>query len=204
MRGLCVEAGGSLYYADCYNASPTSMKDALAHFLKISAGSEPRLFLLGSMAELGLAAHRHHKEIGFNLPYRAGDRAVLVGENAETYKLGMVESQWPEDAIEIFADSPSAKDSVAAFKGSVFAKGSRVCELENALPAAALAALDSEGARRIEPEPEPEPEEPEPPEEDDNAGADEFEDAEDFEDGEDSDVESADGNEDDEDERETI
>ena len=87
---------------------------------------------------------------------------MLVGENAETYKLGMVESQWPEDAIEIFADSASAKDSVAAFKGSVFAKGSRVCELENALPAAALAALDSEGARRIEPEPEPE--EPEPPE----------------------------------------
>ena len=73
---------------------------------------------------------------------------------------------------------------------------------KNALPAAALAALDSEGARRIEPEPEPE--EPEPPEEDDDAGADEFEDAEDFEDGEDSDVESADGNEDDEDERETI
>ena len=180
------------------------MKDALAHFLKISAGSEPRLFLLGSMAELGLAAHRHHKEIGFNLPYRAGDRAVLVGENAETYKLGMVESQWPEDAIEIFADSASAKDSVAAFKGSVFAKGSRVCELENALPAAALAALDSEGARRIEPEPEPEPEGPEPAEEDDDAGADEFEDAEDFEDGEDSDAESADGNEDDEDERETI
>ena len=130
----------------------------------------------------------------------------------------MVESQWPEDAIEIFADSASAKDSVAAFKGSVFAKGSRVCELENALPAAALAALDSEGARRIEPESEPEPEGPEPAEEDDDAGADEFEDAEedddagadefedaeDFEDGEDSDAESADGNEDDEDERETI
>lgn len=208
MRGLCASAGESLYYVDCYNASPTSMKDALAHFLKISDGGAPRLFLLGSMAELGLAAHRHHKEIGFNLPYRVGDRAALVGENAETYKLGMVESQWPEEAIEIFADSASAKDFVASFKGAVFAKGSRVCELENALPAAALAALDSEGARRIEPEPEPEPEEPETEPElsadGDDGGADEFEDGEDFGDAEDSDVESADENEDDEDERDTI
>ena len=120
----------------------------------------------------------------------------------------MVESQWPEEAIEIFADSASAKDFVASFKGAVFAKGSRVCELENALPAAALSALDSEGARRIEPEPEPEPEEPETEPElsadGDDGGADEFEDGEDFGDAEDSDVESADENEDDEDERDTI
>lgn len=208
MRGLCANAGGSLYYADCYNASPTSMKDALAHFLKISGGA-PRLFLLGSMAELGLAAHRHHKEIGLNLPYREGDRAVLVGENAETYKLGMLESAWPEDAIEVFADSDSARESVAAFKGSVFAKGSRVCALENALPAAALAALDSEAAREPEPEPEPESDEPEPEGEPEIPGAGDDGDGEEFEEGEDfdgggEDFPSESADEDDEDERDTI
>ena len=111
MRGMTVKARNSSYYADCYNASPTSMKDALAHFIKISGNSAPRLFVLGSMAELGLATHRHHKEIGYNLPYREGDKAILVGENAQIYKLGMTENQWPESAIEVFENAESAKGS---------------------------------------------------------------------------------------------
>lgn len=211
MRGLTVEVGGSKYYADCYNASPTSMKDALAHFIAKSTNETPRLFVLGSMAELGLAAHRHHKEIGYNLPYREGDRAVLIGENAETYKLGMTESKWPESAIAVFANSADAKDAVSAFEGNVFVKGSRVCALEKLLPDAVLAALDAPVLTpEVQPEPEPEEEPPAPaePEEDDEDEEefDEFADAEEDFDGDEDDEDETPAAEedDDEDERETI
>lgn len=216
MRGMTVKAGNSSYYADCYNASPTSMKDALAHFIKISDNSMPRLFVLGSMAELGLATHRHHKEIGYNLPYREGDKAILVGENAQIYKLGMTENQWPESAIEVFENAESAKSSVAAFEGSVFIKGSRVCELEKLLPDE-VAALLSENKQDAQSEAdkiqaqqdsdapgEIEESEEEPPEEDscEEFGEDgEEEDEVGDEDNEDSNEEDV---EDDEDERETI
>ena len=222
MRGMTVKAENSSYYADCYNASPTSMKDALAHFIKISGNSAPRLFVLGSMAELGLATHRHHKEIGYNLPYREGDKAILVGENAQIYKLGMTENQWPESAIEVFENAESAKGSVAAFEGSVFIKGSRVCELEKLLPDEVVNLLSENKqdaqteADKIQAQQESdapggiEESEEEPPEEDsdeefseDGEEEDEVGDG-DEDSGEDNEDSIEDGVEDDEDERETI
>lgn len=222
MRGMTVKAGNSSYYADCYNASPTSMKDALAHFIKITGNSAPRLFVLGSMAELGLATHRHHKEIGYNLPYREGDKAILVGENAQIYKLGMTENQWPESAIEVFENAESAKGSVAAFEGSVFIKGSRVCELEKLLPDEVVNLLsenkqdaqteadkiqaqqDSDAPGGIE-EREEEPPEEDSDEEFSEDGEEEDEVGDEDEDSGEGDEDSIeDGVEDDEDERETI
>lgn len=206
MRGSTVCVGDSSYYVDCYNASPTSMKDALAYFIKNSDISKPKMFVLGSMAELGLATHRHHKEIGYNLPYGVGDRAVLVGDNAEIYKLGMTEGNWPESSISVFADSTSAAAAVAAFAGSVFVKGSRVCELEKSLPAEVLAALDAvvETAPVSEPEPA-ESKEPQADEKivDDNENDDDFYDETDDSDDDDDSVDNT-KNEDDEDERDTF
>ena len=222
MRGMTVKAGNSSYYVDCYNASPTSMKDALAHFIKITGNSAPRLFVLGSMAELGLATHRHHKEIGYNLPYREGDKAILVGENAQIYKLGMTENQWPESAIEVFENAESAKGSVAAFEGSVFIKGSRVCELEKLLPDEVVNLLSENKqdaqteADKIQAQQESdapggiEESEEEPPEEDSDEefsedGEEEDEVGDEDEDSGEGDEDSIeDGVEDDEDERETI
>ena len=197
------------------------MKDPLAHFIKISGNSAPRLFVLGSMAELGLATHRHHKEIGYNLPYREGDKAILVGENAQIYKLGMTENQWPESAIEVFENAESAKGSVAAFEGSVFIKGSRVCELEKLLPDEVVNLLSENKqdaqteADKIQAQQESDTpggieEREEPPEEDsdeefseDGEEEDEVGD-EDEDSGEDNEDSIEDGVEDDEDERETI
>ena len=174
------------------------------------------------MAELGLATHRHHKEIGYNLPYREGDKAILVGENAQIYKLGMTENQWPESAIEVFENAESAKGSVAAFEGSVFIKGSRVCELEKLLPDEVVNLLSENKqdaqteADKIQAQQESdapggiEESEEEPPEEDsdeefseDGEEEDEVGD-EDEDSGEDNEDSIEDGVEDDEDERETI
>ncbi len=133
MRGGIFEIEESKYYIDCYNASPTSMKDALKFFLKMSEDMS-RLFVVGEMAELGLSAHRHHKEIGSILPYRNSDKAILVGEHANIYKDAMLEKGWPEESIILEKDYAAIAKIIEEFKGFVFVKASRVCKLETALP----------------------------------------------------------------------
>ena len=58
----------------------------------------------------------------------------VIGANAETYKSGMLENGWQESDIKVFNDSAEAKAEIASFSGSIFIKGSRVCELEKSLP----------------------------------------------------------------------
>jgi len=209
MRGATVSTETAKFYVDCYNASPTSMKDALAYFDKISAAARKRLFLIGDMAELGLATLRHHREIGAHLPHRDGDRAILVGANAEIYKGGMLEGGWAQADIISFAKAEDARAELEKFEGYVFVKGSRVCELERALPAKVLEKLSIVPAETEEDEEEPETEEPEtrnrqpePEEEEDDEFQEENFDEE-IEDGDDED-ENSPAEEDDEDEREKI
>jgi len=134
MRGSSLEGSKSTFHVDCYNANPSSMKDSLSFFLRKAKTNKPKLFVLGSMAELGIASLRHHKDIGSSLPYREGNKAILVGNNASIYKEAMLESGWNEDAIKIYEKSSLAKEDLNSFEGEVFVKGSRVCELEQSLP----------------------------------------------------------------------
>ncbi len=134
MRGGIVETEKAKFYIDCYNASPTSMRDALNNFA-IVAHKNKKVYLLGTMAELGLATHRHHKETGSNIPYSEGDKAILVGTNAEIYKSGLLDAGWQESEITVLATSTEAKPILETLQDCfIFVKGSRVCELEKALP----------------------------------------------------------------------
>ena len=215
MRGGIVETDAAKYYLDCYNASPTSMKDALARFAKISETAEKRAYVLGTMAELGLASHPHHKDVGAHIQPYSNDIAVLVGAFADVYKAGLLENGWDEKNIFIFDTAEAAKEKVAELGGFVFVKGSRVCALEKALPDAVLEKLSAAPAKSEENEEEDEPEEePIPADEksDESDGvedadgvedSDEFEDSD--EDGEDDiDEDSDESEDDDEDEREGI
>lgn len=215
MRGGIVASGDSKYYVDCYNASPTSMKDALAYFSKIAGDETPKLYVLGSMAELGLANHRHHREIGSHIKCKPSDAAVLIGESAEIYKSAMLENGWSQEQISVFANAEDARQAVCGFSGFVFVKGSRVCELEKSLPPEVLEAVLSASANVSSADKDDEEgdfdatdsEDPEQPEDDSDGefdDEDEFGDnCEDQEDCEDKfDVE--DGEEDDDDEREVI
>lgn len=208
MRGSIVETGKAKYYVDCYNASPTSMKDALSHFAKISENATKRAYVLGTMAELGLAAHPHHKDIGSHIQPYENDIAILVGTFADVYKAGMLENGWDEKNIFVFADSESAKAKIAECEGFVFIKGSRVCELEKAVPAEALEKLSASPAA-VEPEEEEEPEERQParqPEQEEEEDEGEEFPEEDFgeDDDEDEDTDEISEEDDDEDERERI
>ena len=202
MRGGIVSTEKAKYYVDCYNASPTSMKDSLAYFSKISGEETPKLYVLGSMAELGLANHRHHKEIGCHIKCNPSDAAVLIGESAQIYKAGMLENGWNEDQISVFEKSEDAREIVGNFCGFAFVKGSRVCELEKALPEEVLEAISSPEKHPSDDDAEDEsPEYIENP--DENAVIESEEDAEDdgeFEDAENSEESEFDGDEDSEDE----
>ncbi len=134
MRGTVVEGEKSKFYVDCYNASPTSMKDAIGYFQKISKDAQKRLYILGSMAELGLATHRHHREIGSHLARSDGDKVYVVGPSAEIYKAGLLEGGWSESDISVFDNAEDAREAVQNFEGFIFVKGSRSCELEKLLP----------------------------------------------------------------------
>ncbi len=54
---------GILLLNDCYNASPASMRAALAYLAEL-AGTRRRLAVLGEMAELGARAPELHREVG--------------------------------------------------------------------------------------------------------------------------------------------
>jgi UDP-N-acetylmuramoyl-tripeptide--D-alanyl-D-alanine ligase len=154
MRGAVIETEKARFYADCYNASPASMKDSLKRFCDLSENAS-RLFILGDMGELGLASHRYHKDIGESLPVREGDKAGLVGRNAGIYKTAMLESGWKEEDISSFENSIEALKLTETFEGWIFLKGSRTCELENALP--------NEVREKLSLEPQEIPEEEEDP-----------------------------------------
>ena len=201
MRGGIVETEKAKYYLDCYNASPTSMRDALNNFAVI-ANNYKKVYVLGTMAELGLATHRHHKETGSNIPYAEGNKAILVGANSEIYKTGLLEAGWQEDDISIFATSSEVKAVLENIEDAfVFVKGSRVCELEKALPDDVLKMV-SENAEIESTQEEEQPEEdiaeePQIEEDQDDDLEEEFEDTEfDSDEIDDNDYQSDDDSED--------
>jgi UDP-N-acetylmuramoyl-tripeptide--D-alanyl-D-alanine ligase len=76
--------GGITLINDCYNASPVSMKAALAH-LDALAGDRRKIAVLGEMAELGESAPAYHREVGDEAT-RVGVAAIVaVGPLAAGY-----------------------------------------------------------------------------------------------------------------------
>ena len=131
MRGSIVEMESAKYYIDCYNASPTSMRDALALFTKISENAEKRAYVLGTMAELGLASHPHHKDVGSHIQPRENDIAVLVGAFAEVYKTGLLENGWDENNIFVYKTSEEASEKLPSSMASFSSKVAEFVSLKN-------------------------------------------------------------------------
>ncbi len=70
---------GARIIADCYNANPASMREAL-RILRGARGEGRTAAVLGDMLELGEAAPRYHVELGEQIAAAAPDRVWLVGE----------------------------------------------------------------------------------------------------------------------------
>jgi UDP-N-acetylmuramyl pentapeptide synthase len=123
---------GRRLYLDCYNANPASMADALATFSAVAPSDEPRLFVIGSMEELGAEAPRYHVEVGRSLALREGDRLVAIGGQAGSLRQGAIEAGANPVQVEVSESIDPLTPGLASFRGSVFVKGSRRHGLERA------------------------------------------------------------------------
>jgi UDP-N-acetylmuramoyl-tripeptide--D-alanyl-D-alanine ligase len=133
LRGEWLRHGKNIFLADCYNANPASMTDALAGFALRAPAELPRLYVLGSMAELGPNAPALHRAAVAGLRLRSTDRALLLGPHAEDYRASLLATghsaaQLSSCSLEV------AEAEVANFSGAVFLKGSRAYALEQLLP----------------------------------------------------------------------
>ena len=133
MRGETFLDQGRLLYVDCYNANPASMLDALEIFLATAPAGKPRLFVLGCMEELGWESSRYHRELGRTLALGFEDRALVVGSEARSLVEGLLEAGARHDQVEAHESAAQMRESVAAWRGSVFVKGSRRYQLETVL-----------------------------------------------------------------------
>lgn len=130
LRGEWREWDGRRIYLDCYNANPASMADALAAFRSATPG--PRLFLLGSMEELGGQSARYHFELGRSLGLREGDLLMAVGSHADDIGRGAREAGAAQAQVVVSGHVEALAPAIAAFAGAIFVKGSRRYQLEQA------------------------------------------------------------------------
>jgi UDP-N-acetylmuramoyl-tripeptide--D-alanyl-D-alanine ligase len=140
MRGEWKVSDGRRVYLDCYNANPASMADALQTFEAVAPGGEPRILVIGCMEELGADSERYHFELGRSLRLRQGDQLVAIGGLASAIRDGALSSGAQARQIEISETVAPLAPRLAAFKGSIFVKGSRRHELEKAFIGEEMAA----------------------------------------------------------------
>lgn len=73
-------ARGALLYDDCFNASPLSMRAALAALGDPAWADRPKVVVLGDMLDLGAESARWHLDVADRLSGMEGVRACLFGE----------------------------------------------------------------------------------------------------------------------------
>lgn len=133
LRGEVKERSGQLVYLDCYNANPASMLDAVHAFIDRVDDSVPRLYVVGSMEELGGDSDAWHRKVGREWPVGPIDRFALVGKQGPALRDGLIESGHDESLIEVGTDAGLFRDRVEAWGGAIFIKGSRCHHLEQLL-----------------------------------------------------------------------
>jgi len=133
-RGQIYHSGKQIYYADCYNANPVAMKDALNIFQKRFNSSYDHLYILGCMGELGDDASKYHYELGVSLKLKSKDQILLLGEHAKDYERGLKDAGNKPSQIICLQNKENAFDYLNRFEGAIFLKGSKPYALWELLP----------------------------------------------------------------------
>jgi UDP-N-acetylmuramoyl-tripeptide--D-alanyl-D-alanine ligase len=125
---MTTRADGVRVIDDSYNASPAAMEAMLAE-LSATPTTGRRIAVIGEMRELGTRARDLHVASG-RAAARAGVDVLIVvgGPAADGVVDGAVAAGLASDRVHRFADSTSARDTVAALvrQGDlVLIKGSR-------------------------------------------------------------------------------
>ena len=132
-RGEIRTVGPQVFYVDCYNANPASTIDAVRYFAERFAG-QPKLYVLGSMRELGAFSRDAHISVGRELRLHGDDRAVFIGEEAEALREGAASVGHCREQLWVFPAAEDARLLVERFSGAILLKSSRAYALERLLP----------------------------------------------------------------------
>lgn len=110
---------------DCYNANPSSCKEAINAFSKIKA-DEKRVFI-GAMKELGTVSEKEHKAIADLLNSLSLKQIIFVGDEYKQYatQKNNVWFQTSNEAKNYIINNEQIKDSL------ILIKGSRATQMEN-------------------------------------------------------------------------
>lgn len=132
-RGERRRSGQAIVYCDFYNANPASMGDAVDAFSSTVGPELPRLYVIGSMEELGAESAEYHRQFGRTMHLRPGDHLYAIGSQAEALREGLLENGNDPASVEVIAALGTVRQRLAGFKGAVFLKGSRRYQLETIL-----------------------------------------------------------------------
>jgi UDP-N-acetylmuramoyl-tripeptide--D-alanyl-D-alanine ligase len=135
MRLQILKLGNATVINDCYNANPASMANALDCFRQTDRTAR-KVFICGTMAELGTQSQALHAELGqliaksgVDVLLAGGVFAKIVAEEAEKYASeGFI--------AKVFADTDELCDNLSGSVRSddiILVKGSRSMELEKAV-----------------------------------------------------------------------
>jgi UDP-N-acetylmuramoyl-tripeptide--D-alanyl-D-alanine ligase len=132
-RGELRQSGEATVYCDFYNANPAAMTDAIDAFNGAVPADLPRLYVLGSMEELGPESATYHRALGRQLHLRRGDFLFALGSQAAALREGLLENGNNPAQVAVVPDVAPVRERLAGFKGAVFLKGSRRYQLETVL-----------------------------------------------------------------------
>lgn len=132
MRGALETKNGATFIIDCYNANPSSMKNAVTALSEM-AGKKRRVAIVGDMLELGAYSKRLHAGLGTTLARSGASAVVAVGAFAGDVANGARRAGLPARRI---VTAANAEDAVALARQAVrpgdfvLIKGSRGVHLE--------------------------------------------------------------------------
>jgi len=133
---------GSLLIDDTYNASPQSVKSAIDDLDKLLVTGR-KIIVLGDMLELGVEAENEHEEIGKIIASQNIDKVIVLGEFAQNYKKGLIDSGYKsDDFLEVNTHEEAGKflqdyiqaNDIILFKGSQGVRIEKVVKLLMAEP----------------------------------------------------------------------
>jgi UDP-N-acetylmuramoyl-tripeptide--D-alanyl-D-alanine ligase len=116
---------------DAYNASPTSMRAAIAYFAQLK-GYRRKFIVLGDMLELGPEAEGFHREIGKSLHPDVADAVFTYGEQA-LWIADEAKANFAENQVVHFNDHATIAEQLNKYaneKDMILIKASRGMKME--------------------------------------------------------------------------
>ena len=137
LRSTILEKDGVIYFVDCYNANPDSMRVAIDSTFEYSNKGK-KVAVLGDMLELQAMSEQLHNEIGNYVGLKGFDMVFFYGNYAQQYADGFIKAVGHNPNVKTYAFGKIVdlkNDLIALVKKGdvVLVKGSRGMKLEDIL-----------------------------------------------------------------------